>query len=235
MISIITCTKRENFIDNVFENYQRQEWQDKELIIILNNDAMNLRKWQMKAEPHENISVYQLSDSISLGNCLNFGIEQSKYDYIAKFDDDDYYAPKYLTQAMSDLRAKGASVVGKISAYMYFEDKNLLTVHMPGNESKYLPDNLNLKGATLVFKKDVYQKVKFIDKNCDEDDFFTRDCRKQGIKVYVTDKNHFVYIRRDDPEHHTWKQPFNDLLKYCSEVRSVIDYKPLVSPTNDEE
>ena len=131
MISIITCTQRENFIETVFENYQRQEWQDKELIIILNNDAMSLRKWQNKAKSYENISVYQLSESISLGSCLNFGIEQSKYDYIAKFDDDDYYAPKYLTHAMSELRRKGASVVGKISAYMYFEDKNLLTVHMP--------------------------------------------------------------------------------------------------------
>ena len=195
---------------------------------------MSLRKWQNKAKSYENISVYQLSESIYSGNCLNFGIEQSKYDYIAKFDDDDYYAPKYLTHAMSELRRKGASVVGKISAYMYFEDKNLLTVHMPGNENKYLPENLNLKGATLVFKKDVYNKVKFIDKNCDEDDFFTIDCRKQGIKVYVTDKNHFVYIRRDDPGHHTWRQQFNELLKYCSEVRSVIDYKPLVSPVNDE-
>ncbi len=235
MISIITCTKRETFMENVFENYQRQEWQDKELIIILNNDEMSLKKWKKNAKSYKNISVYQLSESTSLGNCLNFGIEQSKYDYIAKFDDDDYYAPKYLTHAMNALRSKGASVVGKISAYMYFEDKSLLTVHMPGNESQYLPENINLKGATLVFKKDIYHKVKFIDRNCDEDDFFTIDCRKQGIKVYVTDKDHFVYIRRDDPDHHTWKQAFNDLLKYCSEVKQVIDYRPLVSPANDEE
>ena len=48
-------------------------------------------------------------------------------------------------------------------------------------------------------------------------------------------KSNFVYIRRDDPEHHTWKQQYNELLKYCSEVRSVIDYQSLVSPVNDEE
>ena len=113
LISIITCTKRENFIENVYENYQRQEWQDKELIIILNNNAMSLKKWQTKAKSYENVSVYQLSEAISLGNCLNFGIEQSKYDYIAKFDDDDYYSPKYLTQAMSELRGREHLLLGK--------------------------------------------------------------------------------------------------------------------------
>ncbi|MDM5187520.1 glycosyltransferase family A protein [Bacillus sp. DX4.1] len=235
MVSIITCTKREDYIDNVFENCQRQEWKEKELIIILNNDSMSIEKWKEKARFFPNTSIYQLSESISLGYCLNFGIEKSQHGHIAKFDDDDYYAPKYLTQAMDALKEKGASVVGKITTYLYFEDKGLLAVHMPNYENEYLPKNINLKGATIVFKKDVFSKVQFADKNCDEDDIFTRDCRKHRIKVYVTDRSNFVYIRREDPGHHTWKQKYDEILKYCSDVRSTNDYKVIASHVLNKE
>ena len=228
MVSIITCTKRERFIDNVLNNYQKQNWKKKELIIILNNDSMNIEKWKEKARLFKNVSVYQLAESISLGNCLNFGIEKAKYDHIAKFDDDDYYSSRYLTQAMTALKEKNASVVGKITTYLYFEDRELLAIHMPNYENNYLPENKNLKGATLVFKKSVYDKVKFSDRNCDEDDIFTMDCRKHKFKIYVTDKQNFVYIRRDNPEHHTWKQTFDNLLKNCKVVKSTKDYRPIV-------
>ncbi|MFJ8530193.1 glycosyltransferase [Bacillus sp. NPDC094106] len=234
MVSIIICTKREAYIDNVFENYQRQEWEEKELIIILNNDSMSIEKWEEKARLFHNVSVYQLSESISLGYCLNFGIEKSQHDHIAKFDDDDYYAPKYLTQAMTALKEKRVSVVGKITTYLYFEDRKLLAVHMPNYENNYLPKNMNLKGATIVCKKDVFSKVQFANKNCDEDDIFTRDCRKHGIKVYVTDRSNFVYIRRDNPRHHTWKQKYDEILKYCSNIRSTNDYKVIASRVWDK-
>ncbi|MGN1402274.1 MAG: glycosyltransferase [Bacillus sp. (in: firmicutes)] len=225
MVSIITCTKRETFIDNVLDNYQKQEWDKKELIIILNNDSMNLKTWQEKARSFKNVSVYQLPESVSLGHCINFGIEKAKYDHIAKFDDDDYYSSKYLAQAMTALKEKDASIVGKITTYLYFEDRELLTIHMPNYENNYLPENMNLKGATLVFKKSVYNKVKFPDRNCDEDDIFTMDCRKHNFKIYVTDRQNFVYIRRDNPTHHTWKQSFDALLKYCTGVKTTNDYK----------
>lgn len=44
MVSVITCTIREEYIENVFKNYEQQLWKDKELIIILNKDTMNLSK-----------------------------------------------------------------------------------------------------------------------------------------------------------------------------------------------
>jgi hypothetical protein len=34
-VSIFTCTMREDFMNNEFENYKRQKYDDKELIIAL--------------------------------------------------------------------------------------------------------------------------------------------------------------------------------------------------------
>jgi glycosyltransferase involved in cell wall biosynthesis len=219
-------------MNNVFENYQVQKWNDKELIVILNNDTMDIDEWTAKAKLYKNVTVYQLPEITTQGACLNFAIEKAKYSYIAKFDDDDYYSPKYLAKAMNDLKRTQASVVGKVTSYMYFEDRQLLTVHMPGYENMFLPRNVNLKGGTLVFKKSVFEKVQFLDLDCDEDDFFTEHCRRHGFKLFAADKNHFVYIRRDNPDHHTWKQEFNQIIKHCGKLIHTKNYKNIVYPSN---
>ncbi|WP_261132625.1 hypothetical protein [Bacillus sp. Marseille-Q3570] len=35
MVSVITCTRRESCLENVFSNYERQQLDEKELIIVL--------------------------------------------------------------------------------------------------------------------------------------------------------------------------------------------------------
>ena len=46
-----------------------------------------------------NVRVYQLHEKATLGDCLNYGVIKSKYDIIAKLDDDDYYGPNYELSA----------------------------------------------------------------------------------------------------------------------------------------
>lgn len=45
------------------------------------------------AKKLRNIHVYRAPQHHSLGACLNHAVKKAKYSYIAKFDDDDYYAP----------------------------------------------------------------------------------------------------------------------------------------------
>ena len=110
MVSLIACTIRTNMMNNIFENFSRQNWKEKELIIILNNDKMDIEKWKEKAADYENVTIYQLPQEKTLGNCLNFGIEKAKYDIVAKFDDDDYYSPYYLTEAMEIFKTDKCTV-----------------------------------------------------------------------------------------------------------------------------
>ncbi|KGM46290.1 glycosyl transferase family 2, partial [Neobacillus niacini] len=100
MISIITCTVREHLISNIIDNYTTQLFQDKELIIILNHDGLDINLVKSSIGSVKGVTIYQLPQNYTLGECLNYGIEKAKYDVIAKFDDDDYYGPEYLTEAM---------------------------------------------------------------------------------------------------------------------------------------
>ncbi len=60
---------------------------------------------------------------ISLGKCLNFAVDKSKYDIIAKFDDDDYYGPKYISDTIKAFESTDAKVVGKTTNFIYFVEK----------------------------------------------------------------------------------------------------------------
>lgn len=117
---------RPYYMENIFNNYDRQEYEDKQLIVILNRDDMDIQQWRAKAREYKNVKIYRVSEKHRLGKCLNYGIRKAKYDVLAKFDDDDYYAPHYLTEAMEALSNKRVSVVGKYTSFVYFEEKTRL-------------------------------------------------------------------------------------------------------------
>lgn len=41
-VSIITCTNRHNYLNNLLQNFSRQRYANKELIIIINNNKIPL-------------------------------------------------------------------------------------------------------------------------------------------------------------------------------------------------
>ncbi|WP_028403027.1 glycosyltransferase [Ectobacillus panaciterrae] len=223
MVSIITCTIREEFIENVFKNYKQQIWKDKELIIILNKDTMDIDKWKKKAKNYHNVSVYQLHEQATLGDCLNFGVEKSRYNYIAKFDDDDYYGAYYLAHAMNEFKNKEIFVLGKSSYYVYFKNKKALM--LVSNTEKSFTDSV--AGATLIFKKEVFNKVQFEKVNRAEDYFFIDNCKKNGFKIYSTDRYNFAGIRHDSDKH-TWKISDEDFIEWGEIIAYTDDFQSLV-------
>ncbi|MCR8644263.1 glycosyltransferase family 2 protein [Paenibacillus sp. N1-5-1-14] len=229
MVSVICCSMRERYMDNVFANYLRQTWKSKELIIILNHDDMDIYDWSERAEKYPNVYVYQLPAHITLGDCLNFGVAKSHYKYIAKFDDDDYYGPKYLSDSMKILKRTGASVVVKKSVYMYFEKYKTLAIHVPGQENRFTKSIRSAKGATLVFKKEICSRVQFPSKNRGEDSGFIKKCVQKKFKVYASNRKNYVCVRRAKSSDHTWDVSNRSLLKGCNVIRKTESYRKYVN------
>ncbi|MFF2498043.1 glycosyltransferase [Peribacillus sp. NPDC058075] len=224
MFSIITCTMREDFIQNVFNNYNQQTWKDKELIIVLNSDTMDFDKWKEKSLQYDHVQVYQLSEKATLGDCLNFGVLKSKYEYIAKFDDDDYYGPLYLTSASEELKKGDIHVLGKNSYYIFLKKKESLIL-VSGVEND---ESDTVAGATLIIKKELFEKIQFEKMNRAEDYFFIMECKKQGYKIFSSNKHHFAVIRHE-AENHTWKVADDDLIQWADLVEYSDDYRSIVN------
>lgn len=197
-VSIITATNKPEFMKNLFMNFRRQLWETKEIIVLLNNDSMNIESYRRYAKDFGQVSIYQLPAKSSLGKCLNYGIIKAKYEIIAKFDDDDFYSPYYLSEAMAEFERNGAEVIGKNKFYMYFRSSAKL---MHAN----MPTKRFVAGATIMFKKKIYPGVAFSNLRKGSDMRFLKDCMKKGYKICSSSQYNFAAIRRENQKKHTWK------------------------------
>lgn len=197
-VSIITATNKPEYMKQLFMNYSRQQWKAKELIILLNNDRMSIESYRKYAKHFDQVSVYRLPEKSSLGKCLNYGISKAKYEIIAKFDDDDFYAPHYLSEAMAEFERTGANIIGKNKFYMYFlSSSRLMHASMPARRL--------VAGATIMFEKRIYPGVVFSNLRKGSDMRFLHDCMKKGYKIGSTSRYNFTCIRRGNQTKHTWK------------------------------
>ncbi|WP_339320296.1 glycosyltransferase [Paenibacillus sp. FSL R10-2734] len=224
-VSIITCTNRQNYLNNLLQNYSRQRYAQKELIIVINNNTIPLLPYQHLAKKHKNIKIFRKPEHQTLGSCLNFAVTKCKYPTIAKFDDDDYYAPHYLTESLQTLNRTNADILGKRAHYMYLSGSKTLILRFPHDEHQTVT---HLPGATLVFKRRVFEQVKFPNKNVGEDDLFCSRSRKKGYKVYSASKNNFVAIRRKNSSKHTWIISDKTLIANHKIIRNIKNYKAFV-------
>ncbi|MEH7331171.1 glycosyltransferase family 2 protein [Neobacillus drentensis] len=201
MISVIACTNRQEFVHLIIENFQKQTLAEKELILILNS-------LDLHAVPDEQMKILCFPEDMSLGECLNRGVKAAKYDYIAKMDDDDYYGADYLKEAYEMLVLTGADLVGKGTFYIYFKRNHEIRLYNPNYENKWIVNagpyksSYFLSGATLAWKKSIFNKVCFPKANLGEDSGFQRVCYEVGLKMYSLSKDHYAYVRYPVQNHH---------------------------------
>lgn len=226
-VSIVVTTNKLKYSDNIFDNYERLSYPNKELIIILNNNDMNMEEYKIKAEKYKDVRVFQLDEEYSLGECLNHGIEHSRYSFISKMDDDDYYGANYFTDIMNAFKYTEAQVVGKAARFIYYEATNVLTMDNTYYENKYVPSSLT--AATITAKKEVFKRIKFKKLKCGEGTVFLQECAALGVRMYATDKYNYVYIRHADLDSHTFKIPNEELIKTGTIILKTTDFTPIVS------
>ncbi|NLW90454.1 MAG: glycosyltransferase family 2 protein [Syntrophomonadaceae bacterium] len=220
-ISILVCTNRPEYIDRVLGNYSRQNYQEKELIVILNNNLMGIEEWRSRSSGYSNVQIFQLDESLSLGECLNAGIPYCRYNFVAKFDDDDYYGPNYLRRQMQAMLSADADIVGKSTWYLYFEGSHTLAVFSRHPENDFVN---YVTGATLLVKKHIFNSIRFSAMNVGEDVDFVAVCKEHGFRIYSTDRADFVGIRRALTSSHTWQESDEHILNQCQVIAHTQNY-----------
>jgi|GEM_PF-897999 len=221
-VSVITCTNKLIYMDNIFANYERQEYEDRELIIILNDDRLNLEEWKEKAQGYSNVAVYQIDEKEPLGACLNYGVEKARFGYISKFDDDNYYGPAFLEDLMNAFEYTDADIVGKYAAYIYFENGDILALYGEDVEHCYTDF---VAVSAMILRREVFNKVRFSsDMSTGEDTQFLWECVNSGFRIYAADRFNYVDVRRPSPEPHARRIEDEEKLAQCRIVSHTKDY-----------
>ncbi|WDH98649.1 glycosyltransferase family A protein [Paenibacillus urinalis] len=225
-VSIITCTKRRYCMDNLINNFLRQRYKHKELIIILNHHHLKIEEYKAAVKQYRNIKIYSQPEQVSLGHCLNYGVQMAKHPYIAKFDDDDYYAPSYLADSMRTLQKSQADIVGKRAHFMYLSSRKLVLHRYHKLTECYVSQ---VQGATLLVKREVFDTVSFPDQTQGECVKFCALCRKKGFKIYSGNPYHFFAVRRKGSKDHTWIVSDQELMSRGDRILKLDHIKKFVS------
>ncbi len=224
-VSVVAVTNRPAYLDRVIENYRRQAYQDKELIVVLNNDGFRLEDVAQRLGDIPNARVFQRPESCTLGECLNFAVDQSEFEFIAKMDDDDFYAEHYLTDMLSAFHYCDTDIVGKRSYYAYLEQSQRLVLRFPEREHRYVA---LVSGATLVVRRQLFDHQRFPEKvPRGVDTLFQQACADRGFGIYATDRFNFV-ATRSAPGGHTWQISDQEFMEKCRPIAETPDYRPFV-------
>ena len=143
--------------------------------------------------------------NLSLGECLNLGIDRSSGDFVAKMDDDDLYGCHYLADQINALRYSGADLVGKQAHYMYLEGSNRTLLRMADREHRFTDI---VMGPTLLGTRTLFEENRFANRSRGEDTDFLNRVGQAGARIYSADRFNFVQMRSAGAGH-TWKA--NDL------------------------
>ena len=143
-VSVLMPTIRpENVSRIVIENFTKQTYENKELILILNNAEFDhRRRSKLRPSPYPNVQVLQVEGRTTLGDCLNRGADSASGKYVAKMDDDDHYGGMIpIGQRSCCLRYSDAEVVGKGVCFVYFEatDRTALEGEPPRRTRSHRP------------------------------------------------------------------------------------------------
>ncbi|MGL5329030.1 MAG: glycosyltransferase [Peptostreptococcaceae bacterium] len=225
-VSIITITKRINYIDNILNNFLRQNIECKELIIVINNDKIKLDNYYLYTKLYDNIKLYKLDEKTSLGMCLNFACDKCKYELIAKFDDDDYYGTYYLNEVCNTFVNVDCDIVGKYKNFYYIEKYNMLTLKTSAIENIF---SNTVLGSTLCFKNYVFHNIKFKDIDCLEDRYFNNDCIKKGYKIYASSRYNHIVFKHNNIDDHTFRSNLDFIMKISTEIESSIHFSDCFS------
>ncbi|WP_054739953.1 glycosyltransferase [Cellulosilyticum ruminicola] len=208
-ISIITPTRKQDCIEHLIENYYRQEYKHKELIIVINNDNMQTAIFDKYIAKDSSIHVYRLPARLHLAQCLNLAVSKAKLDYIARFDDDDFYGEKYLQEINENFQTKHCDIINKGSFYTYFKEIKILMKRGSGKENRYGAEG---GGATTCFKKEIFNNINYVSiDRCDS--VLMKACRAARYKIYSTSSHNFMAVRSTDISVHTYQKPFEFFLK----------------------
>ena len=220
-VSVLMPTMRPANVAHCLENFQRQEYQNKELVLILNNAEFDTNAIRRDVEAIPNAQVLHVEGRTTLGDCLNLGVEAASGRYVAKMDDDDLYGERHLSDSVLAALFSGAEIVGKGMYFVYFEATN--TTALRENTPDHTFASSTVAGSTTIIKTEVIKDIPYASLSRSEDTILQRGASEAGCRVYSTDRFNYLCVRKRQVSSHSWQISDAELLEKCRDKTPGLD------------
>ncbi len=190
LVSCILVTRdRPAFFDQALRCFASQKYPNKELIVV--DDGTRSVEDACAGAP--GVTYLRLSERTPTGTKLNLGIRAARGNILQKLDDDDFYAPGFLSASVGRLRRTRRDDV--IVAWCCFL---VLIAH---ERRLYFSGHGWQAGGTLCFRRSLWQRQPFRDLYASSDSWFIRDTGAQLERVCAADQ--YLLVRHGA---NTWRR-----------------------------
>ncbi|WP_162786724.1 glycosyltransferase family 2 protein [Janibacter anophelis] len=202
-VSAIVPTNRTHELGNVFTNLGRQEDVDVELVLVLH--GLTTAHDELRAAAAEagvqNLVIVEADASLTLGACMNLGVDAASGRYVAKMDDDNYYGPQFLADLVDSFEYSSAGITGKWCHYVWLSSSRAVVLRFPEHEHRF---GNRVQGGAMLFRSEVVRHLRFSDIPRRVDSDILDRAHAEGIGIYSADPYNFVSVRGADRHAHTW-------------------------------
>ena len=219
-VSVVIPTCRPGNVTHALESFAKQRYQEKELLLVLNNASFDIDAISAQARALPNVHVLQMEGQPTLGDCLNQAVREASGVYIAKMDDDDHYGERYLSDMMLAAVYSNAEILGKGAYFAHVEGPDKMALREVRVDHQHTD---SVAGASLTVRREVLERITFQNRNNGEDTAFLTEAVQAGCRIYSTDRFNYVMVRRADPAEHRWKIKDAEFLKNCRDLQPGLD------------
>jgi glycosyltransferase involved in cell wall biosynthesis len=206
LVSVVLTTRdRPRLLAVALECYRRQNYANRELIVVDDGD-----RYPVEARVVEDLGgrIVRVAPGMQLGTKLNRGVEQAHGEWCQKMDDDDWYAPDFLTAmasaVLNDRKEVCRPPLAILNPFLFFE----VAKWEVRRSAKH-----NSPGATLFFAREDWEQHPFRAVPRDEDVWFVRDQQRAGLElVLVRALESYMAVRHKGSTQdrgHTWTHQGN--------------------------
>ena len=180
---IMPTANRQKFIPFAIHYFLYQDYPNAELIII--DDGIESAKSLIPDHPR--IRYFYSEPLGTIGVKRNYACEKAQVEIIMHWDDDDWYAPDWISKQLEALSTSNADITGL----------NTVLFYSPAVEKRWVYEDSDMEkpwlcGATMAYRKSFWQEHPFIDIQVGEDYDFVWN---SGAKTFALDYFHgFIAI-----------------------------------------
>jgi spore maturation protein CgeB len=216
-ISVVVATNRPHQLDHVLEFIGRQAHDPVQLVLVQHGFDTPADELRRRADVHGvgDLVALVADPVLTLGACMNLGVDAADGRYVAKMDDDNHYGAHYLGDLVRAFAYTDAEVVGKWAHLVHLTGSGATLLRFPHAEHRYTQ---LVQGGTLLVRRETAARLRFEDLPRRVDTTFLEKVHADGGTVYSTDRFNFVSVRRPDPGSHTWTVPDEQLLAGQAEL-----------------
>ncbi|MEW9547525.1 glycosyltransferase family 2 protein [Nonomuraea sp. NPDC050783] len=217
-VSIVMSTKRPGLVGAALAQMERQRGVTAEVVLGLHGVA-----YEEVREAVEGCALpvrwVEAAGSVPFGEVLNRAAALAEGDYLAKWDDDDWYGPMHLSDLFMAMTYAQADVVGTTAEFFYLEPlKTTIRRTTFASGAKYPSEvySEHVAGGTIMASAATFREAggfPAVPRAVDLE--FLKAAHRAGARIYRTHGLGYV-LRRGLSGAHTWQLPLAHFLKVAA-------------------